>query len=34
VAIGVEMLTFFWGTEEAKEGMRAFKEKRQPVFNP
>jgi 1,4-dihydroxy-2-naphthoyl-CoA synthase len=32
--IGVEMLTFFWGTEEAKEGMLAFKEKRQAVFKP
>jgi 1,4-dihydroxy-2-naphthoyl-CoA synthase len=25
--IGVEMLIFFWGTEEAREGMLAFKEK-------
>lgn len=32
--IGVEMLTFFWGTAEAREGMLAFKEKRQPVFKP
>jgi enoyl-CoA hydratase/carnithine racemase len=33
-AMGVEMLTFFWGTEEAREGMLAFKEKRPPVFRP
>lgn len=32
--IGVEMLTFFWGTQEAREGMLAFKEKRQPIFKP
>jgi 1,4-dihydroxy-2-naphthoyl-CoA synthase len=32
VEIGVEMLTFFWGTQEAREGMLAFKEKRQPAF--
>jgi len=30
--IGIDMLTFFWGTAEAKEGMRAFKEKRSPNF--
>ena len=34
VEAGVEMLTFFWGTDEAKEGMLAFKEKRQPKFQP
>lgn len=33
VEIGVEMLTFFWGTPEAKEGMLAFKEKRNPRFD-
>lgn len=31
--MGIEMLTFFWGTDEAREGMRAFKEKRRPDFN-
>ncbi len=31
--MGVEMLSFFWGTDEAREGMRAFKEKRRPDFN-
>jgi 1,4-dihydroxy-2-naphthoyl-CoA synthase len=25
-------LTFFWGTDEAREGMLAFKEKRAPEF--
>ena len=30
--MGVEMLTFFWGTQEAREGMLAFNEKREPVF--
>ena len=34
VEAGVEMLTFFWGTDEAKEGMLAFKEKRPPKFQP
>jgi enoyl-CoA hydratase/carnithine racemase len=29
---GVEMLTLFWGTDEAREGMRAFKENRTPIF--
>ena len=33
VEAGVELLTFFWGTPEAREGMLAFKEKRQPEFN-
>ena len=33
VEAGVELLTFFWGTEEAREGMRAFKEKRPPEFD-
>ena len=32
VEMGVELLTFFWGTAEAREGMLAFKEKRQPEF--
>jgi 1,4-dihydroxy-2-naphthoyl-CoA synthase len=32
--VGVEILTFFWGTSEAREGMLAFKEKREPVFKP
>ena len=32
VEAGVELLTFFWGTDEACEGMLAFKEKRQPEF--
>jgi dihydroxynaphthoic acid synthetase len=29
---GVDILTRFWGTEEAREGFRAFKEKRKPEF--
>jgi 1,4-dihydroxy-2-naphthoyl-CoA synthase len=29
---GVIILTRFWGTEEAREGFRAFKEKRKPRF--
>lgn len=32
--VGVEMLTLFWGTAEAREGMLAFKEKRDPNFQP
>ena len=32
VEAGVELLSFFWGTDEAKEGMLAFKEKRTPEF--
>ena len=32
VEAGVELLTLFWGTEEAREGMLAFKEKRPPDF--
>jgi 1,4-dihydroxy-2-naphthoyl-CoA synthase len=32
VEAGIELLTFFWGTDEAAEGMLAFKEKRQPEF--
>jgi enoyl-CoA hydratase/carnithine racemase len=32
VEAGVELLTFFWGTDEAREGMLAFKEKRSPEF--
>ena len=32
--VGIEMLTFFWGTDEAREGMLAFKEKRKPNFKP
>ncbi|HDM78528.1 MAG TPA: 1,4-dihydroxy-2-naphthoyl-CoA synthase [Deltaproteobacteria bacterium] len=29
---GVEAVTLYWGTEESKEGIRAFKEKRKPDF--
>jgi len=32
VEASVELLTFFWGTDEAREGMLAFKEKRAPEF--
>ena len=31
-AVGIEMLTLFWGTAEAREGMLAFNEKREPNF--
>ncbi|MBI5014344.1 MAG: enoyl-CoA hydratase/isomerase family protein [Deltaproteobacteria bacterium] len=30
---GIELLTFFWGTEEAREGLTAFREKRKPEFH-
>jgi 2-ketocyclohexanecarboxyl-CoA hydrolase len=29
---GIELLTLFWGTEEAREGFAAFSQKRKPVF--
>jgi 2-ketocyclohexanecarboxyl-CoA hydrolase len=29
---GIEMLTTFWGTDEAREGFTAFREKRKPVW--
>jgi enoyl-CoA hydratase/carnithine racemase len=29
---GIELLTLFWGTDEAREGMTAFLDKRKPVF--
>lgn len=29
---GLELLTAFWGTDEAREGFTAFKEKRKPAF--
>jgi enoyl-CoA hydratase/carnithine racemase len=32
IADGVELLTLFWGTDEAREGFTAFSEKRKPSF--
>lgn len=31
--IGFKMLILFWGTDEAREGLQAFKEKRRSDFN-
>jgi 1,4-dihydroxy-2-naphthoyl-CoA synthase len=34
VTQGMELLTFFHDTDESREGMQAFVEKRKPVFRP